>query len=258
VLRNISLSWTEVRAPYAGRDAAGKSVSFVKHGETVSFSAEFFNGTVTKVSASWRAILPDRTETKQFQPAPIEIRDAYIPWLTKDQTALAQVAIVDKNANFRDYALSQLTDQTAIARVAAGDPNIALALHAIAKLSDEATLTEIATTGYRPASQDTLDRLDISSVYPPDLDRFFPLQDVQVRIAAIHKLTDQASLAKIATAVQYPEFELDDKLRMAAVDGLTDPAILAKIASSNDCYDTLRAEAAERLRKLSYLPSTNR
>jgi len=63
-----------------------------------------------------------------------------------------------------------------------------------------------------------------------------------VRQTAVHRLTDQAVLEKIALD------DMDHNIRTAAVDMLTDQALLAKIALT-DLRASVRAAAAKKLIK---------
>jgi hypothetical protein len=90
------------------------------------------------------------------------------------------------------------------------------------------------------SSEDLFLKLLYSVFTPEDLTELAQSKILEIRIAAVERLTDQSVLSKIATA------DSEWRPRLSAVSKLTDERVLAKIATEDRSW-SVRKAAAERL-----------
>ena len=143
-----------------------------------------------------------------------------------DQALLANIAVVEKDANIRKTAVLKLTDQVLLWKITVSDNSESVRLAAVGKLTNQEQLALTATMNMNPdvgeaAVQRLADQAILAKVA-------VNATDWNVRSAAVKKLTGQALLAKIATEDKHSGVSL------TAIDMLTDQMLLAKIAIGNN------------------------
>jgi len=149
----------------------------------------------------------------------------------------------------RQNLATKLTDQSVLARLAKNDPNPLVRAAAVKKVNNLSTLAKIVANETSPdvrgAASASLDE-KFTSAKQEDFVKMSILGNSELGAMAVDRLTDQASLAKVATSAP------TDDVRGKAVAKLTDQAILSKIASTDQNCD-VRLLAIEKLTDRSIL-----
>lgn len=118
-----------------------------------------------------------------------------------DQAAIARVALGDEDRGVQSAAVERLTDQVSLAKLATRNEYSFARASAVKNLTDQATLACIAAHGNEWEWRG-------------------------VRRSAFEKLTGQTTLTQIAIAAD------DSEIRKAAVEKLSDPVSLARVATN--------------------------
>jgi hypothetical protein len=214
----------------------------------------------------------------------------------KDETLLAEIAIKDGDEGVADVAVDRVASQVLLGRIASNARHESVREGAVQRLEDQAILVEIVehdssalvreAAAQRVTDARTLARLALNAaddtvreiaVSSPSLKDEMVLarvawkdKNLNVCLAAIRRLTDQRSLAEIASTHRDPGVSREEAARR-----LTDQDLLAKLAKNatewgvrdiavlhledqelleeiarTDADSKVRADAAKRLREL--------
>lgn len=131
------------------------------------------------------------------------------------EAVLAQVALRDGDSQIRLMVLNRLGEEATLAAIAQNDPEWNVRMAAAVRTADQGLIASVVSSGPRPAPEAAYD--------------------------AVQLLTDEAPLARVAT-----HQGSDVVLRLAAIAKVRDHATLLRLVTS-DVSPWVRAEAARRL-----------